>query len=244
MALSRTLREIIRYLITRTGMTGVYLRWRKAMGQQVNYLDHARVQDRFSTIYENAVWRNGRAFGSLSGAGSDLESTGTIRAQLPSLLESLGTRVLLDIGCGDFNWMKELALDTDYIGADIVESVIKTNISKYQTKNRTFLVLDAIHDSLPASDTVLCREVLFHLSIDDIWRVIENIRLSGTQYLIATSDSDIRFNSDIISGDFRLLNLHRPPFHFPKAEAQIQDASISAARTLSVWKIVNLPEKP
>ena len=41
------------------------------------------------------------------------------------LLSRRRVRSILDAPCGDFYWMKEVALcDIDYIGADIVEEII------------------------------------------------------------------------------------------------------------------------
>ena len=43
---------------------------------------------------------------------------------------------VLDIPCGDFNWMQKVDLSNiEYIGADIVEELIKKNIEIYEGKN-------------------------------------------------------------------------------------------------------------
>ena len=40
---------------------------------------------------------------------------------------------MLDIPCGDFYWMKEVDLkDIEYIGADIVDELIKKNNDKFK----------------------------------------------------------------------------------------------------------------
>src|SRR5664279_1649792 len=41
-----------------------------------------------------------------SGLGSTVQSTQAIREALPKLIAELQIRTLLDIPCGDFNWMK------------------------------------------------------------------------------------------------------------------------------------------
>jgi hypothetical protein len=41
---------------------------------------------------------------------------------------------LLDIPCGDFNWMKLLNLGVDYIGADIVGELIAENRRRFGAK--------------------------------------------------------------------------------------------------------------
>jgi hypothetical protein len=68
-----------------------------------------------------------------------------------------------------------------------------------------------------------------------------NCRLSGAWFLIATSDAAIRYNADIISGDFRLLNLREGPFRFASPVISIPDDRVSPGRSLGVWKISDLP---
>jgi SAM-dependent methyltransferase len=243
MTMTRLGKELVRHAIAKTGLSGLYLRIRKAMGQNVDHLFAASLAERFSAIYKNRVWLNDRQSGSLSGLGSELESTKSIRQRIPDLLESLGSRVVLDVGCGDFNWMKEVQVRCTYIGADIVREVIEANSAIYGSQNRTFQVLDATCDPLPAADTVLCREVLFHLSFRDVWLLVENVRKSGASFLIATNDSALTLNADIVSGDCRTLNLQRPPFSFPSPVLAIPDDCVVPGRILAVWKVSALPQR-
>ena len=242
--MSRVIKELIRHLIARTGLSGLHLRIRKATGQNVDHLFATSLTERFSAIYRNGVWLNSRQSGSLSGLGSECENTKPIREQLPGLLHSIGVRCILDVGCGDFNWMKEVRIPCAYIGVDIVREVIEANIAAYGSPERTFRTLDATCDPLPPADTVLCREVLFHLSFRDVWRLVENVRTSGASFLIATSDSGLKLNADILSGDYRYLNLQRPPFSFPPPIVSIQDSCVEPNRVLAVWKVSTLPPKP
>jgi len=209
----------------------------------VEHLYHRSLSERFVAIYKNRVWTDGRDDVSLSGPGSELASTESIRGLLPGLLKLLETETLLDIGCGDFTWMKELTLDCIYQGIDIVPNVIETNVQRYGNKTRAFRVLDATPTPIPSADTVLCREVIFHLSFGDIWRLIANIKASGARHLIATSDQSIRVNSDIESGDVRFLNLMRAPFRFPQPRVSVADDAVIRERMLAVWKIADLPLK-
>jgi hypothetical protein len=242
MQIKRSVKEAVRHLILKSGFNGLYLRLRTARGKNVDHLRAQTLGERFSMIYRNRVWLNDRSNGSLSGLGSELENTRAIRLQLEKLLTSLHTKTLLDVGCGDFNWMRELDVDCQYIGIDIAKNIIDRNILKYGSANRTFYTLDACRDPLPVADTVLCREVLFHLSFEDIGAFIQNIRASGISTMIATNDLVTGFNADITSGDFRLLNLTKPPFQFPHPERCIPDDELSPGRVLAVWSVSKLPE--
>jgi SAM-dependent methyltransferase len=238
----RTVKEVIRDLIAKAGLSGLHVSIRKLAGQNVDHLFFPSLSRRFSAVYENRVWLNGRSTGSLSGFGSELENTETLRQHLGGLLKSLKTQSLLDIGCGDFTWMKEVAFPCRYTGVDIVHDVIASNDTLYRSEQRSFQVMDATRDPLPQADTILCREMLFHLSFRDIWCLVENIRKSGSSFLIATNDHDIKYNADILSGDFRLLNLAKPPFRFPRPELSIPDDQVSRGRVLAVWSVSELPQ--
>ena len=240
MSLERDVKELIRDSITKLGLSRAHLRIRRAMGQNVDHLFRPTLAERFSAIYQNRVWLNDRTSGSLSGLGSELVNTDRIRRALQPLLTELNTQTLLDVGCGDFLWMKEINLDCQYIGIDVVEDVITANDRVYASETRIFQKLDATIDALPKADTVLCREVIFHLCFADIWRVLANIKRSQAVFLIATNDPSLRYNADIVSGDFRLLNLHRAPFYLPSPNLSIPDDRLSPGRTLSVWKTSEL----
>jgi SAM-dependent methyltransferase len=242
MHIKRNAKEAFRHFLLRSGLNGAYLAFRAASGQNVGHLRARTLGERFSAIYRNRVWLRGRADGSLSGLGSELENTKAIRQRLPELLARLDTKTVLDVGCGDFNWMRQLELGCRYIGVDVASCVIEQNIQNYAAANRTFYALDATTDPLPSADTILCRDVFFHLSFADIWALLRNVRLSGISTMIATNDAVTEFNADIQSGDFRLINLTKPPFSFPHSEVSIPDDEVSAGRVLAVWKLSDVPQ--
>jgi hypothetical protein len=236
-----TLKEFARHCINRLGLSRFYVAYRQKRGVRVEHLLEPSLAGRFDKIYEKGVWKSDPVTGSRSGAGSDPANTVTIQKKLPEVLRELGTVKLLDIGCGDFGWMRDVELSCHYTGIDIVRSVIAENQS-FASPSRSFYCLDATVEPLPPADTLLCREVLFHLCFQDIWRVLGNCRRSGAKFLITTSDEAIRFNADILSGDFRLLNLREAPFKFPAPIASIPDESQGLGRILGVWKISDLPQ--
>src|SRR5215204_467455 len=72
----------------------------------------------FGEIYRKNVWGDAE---SRSGGGSTVEATSVARDVVGGLVRELGLRVLHDIPCGDFNWMRHVDLgDCAYIGSDIV----------------------------------------------------------------------------------------------------------------------------
>ena len=170
--------------------------------------------DTFRHIYETNHWRG---TDSVSGEGATRNQVQQIEAELPTLLEALQVDVLLDLPCGDFSWMQFVNLPVSlYIGADIITELIAENQKQYGNQHRQFITLDLTVDPLPTAKLLLCRDYLVHFSFADIHRTLDNIKRSGIAYLLTTTFSECEENEDITTGDWRLLNLEKPPFNFPK----------------------------
>ena len=196
---------------------------------------------RFSRIYKNRYW-GGESAESASGRGSALEATDNVRRELPVLLEQLECKKMLDLGCGDFHWMRHVGLDVDYLGADLVPDVIRENQARYSTERVEFIVLDGIRDPIPGDiDVILCREVLFHLSFRHALALLKNVYRSNANFLIATQIDTDKPNADIHTGGFHPIDLTRAPFRFPAPIRCIPDDAISENRSLAVWRVADLP---
>jgi hypothetical protein len=195
---------------------------------------------RFSYIFQTNLW-GGKD--SVSGWGSDQSQTAVVRAELPDLLSDLEVSSLLDAPCGDLHWIKQIELPIHkYIGADIVPRLIASNRENFGTDRRQFLCADLRNDDLPRVDAILCRDCLVHLSFRDGLAAIRNIVRSGATYLLTTSFPDETENRDIFTGDWRRLNLERPPFNFPPPIKSIVEATYPehGRKCLSVWKCAQI----
>lgn len=170
-------------------------------------------EERFTSIYEENKWRDGE---SRSGAGSSLKATESIRKKIPALINSLGVKIILDVPCGDYNWIQHMEWfdEIRYIGGDIVKSLVDKNQQEYGDKNTSFAHINLTKGPLPAADLLLCRDCLVHLCYDDIDSAIRNFMESGIRYLLTTTHPAISQNIDIPTGHFRTLNLQIPPFEF------------------------------
>lgn len=194
----------------------------------------------FEKIHSTNLWGSRD---SVSGPGSELESTARLRQMLPRFLSDLGIRTLLDIPCGDFQWLSETALPVErYIGADIVEDVVRRNRELY---DREFVRLDLCSDPLPRADLVLCRDCLVHLSNQNIFRAVNNLTASGSEWLLTTHFLECRNNEDIQDGDWRLLNFKLPPFGWPEPERLLVEGCQEsgggyADKSLALWRVSDL----
>jgi hypothetical protein len=228
-------------MVFAVGGSDIWLWLMRARGADVSHLVPTNRRDRFSAIYDRRIWASSETE-SLSGDGSSLAATKDLRAALPSLISDLGVRTLLDLGCGDFNWMKEAQLDLQkYIGADIVSEVIRSN-QKYSDAKHAFLVLDGCADPLPAADVVLCRETIFHLSFKDTKLLLKNVKDSGARFLLATTNPTVAINTDIPTGAFREINLSISPYRLGDPIRTIADGGWNIkTRALGVWPVDRIP---
>jgi SAM-dependent methyltransferase len=187
---------------------------------------------KFTAIYKSNLWNNEE---SRSGGGSTLKKTRSIRSRLPQLVADRGITSLLDAGCGDFHWMKEVNLGATYIGADIVKEMIESNRARYGDSTTSFIELDITRDDIPAVDLILCRECLFHMSFNDICSAIVRCKASGAKFLLATHNPGHPENKDIVTGMCRPLNLEAWPFHFPRP-VEVMDEN-TPGECLALWKL-------
>jgi hypothetical protein len=132
--------------------------------------------------------------------------------------------------------MREVALGYPYVGVDIVASVIEANNSAFADDAHGFAVRNAITDELPDGEAVLCRDMLFHLSLADGLRALRNILAKDRRFLIVTTDAVTDVNGDIITGDYRARNLRRAPFNFPEPIETIDDSLVEPMRSIGVWR--------
>lgn len=199
-------------------------------------------------VFAQHFQRNGWAgTESVSGRGSSLAATEPLRAALPALLREYRIRTLLDIPCGDGHWMRSLELDLDlYLGADIVRELVERNRrDRGETSCRKFLHLDLTRGPLPQVDLVFCRDCLPHFSFAHLRQAIAAVKASGSQYLLTTTYSEFGPNRDIVSGEWRPLNLQAPPFNFPAPIAAIAEGSADPFgfrdKLMALWRVSDLP---
>lgn len=236
---SQSFKEVVRHFLYRSGLFSLLKAYRRRSGIITEHLDEKGIEGRFAEIYKRGVWRQSDTQLADSGLGSELHLTEGMRSELPHVLRSVEAKTLVDLGCGDWTWMSQIEIPCLYVGVDIVSDIVSSNRDAFGSPKVSFIQLDAVTQPIPKCDVVLCREVLFHLSFRDASAVIQNIKRHA-EWLIATSDCDIWFNSDIPTGDFRMLNLQRGPFYFPRPDQEIPDAQLVPGRILGVWNTARL----
>ena len=224
----------------------------------VGWADREMLAATFKGHYEGQVWRfkghyDGqlcRLGSSVSGPGSDDAETATIREALPAIFREFGVRTLVDVPCGDANWITRIDDELErYTGINVVEALIAEVAARYAAPHRTFLVGDLCRDPVPQADAVLCRDCLVHLPFGGIRAALDNIRASGATWLITTTYPDHRWNFDCALGRWRALNLCARPFSFPPPDRLIAErpnperannVGESVDKSLGVWRVADL----
>lgn len=184
----------------------------------------------FTEVYKKAKW--GGAKGEYS-SGLGTINDEIVAPYVRQIKEEASRRsfqglTFVDLGCGDFSVGSQLLpLCSTYTGIDIVEPLIKRNQEMYGNSTTQFTHLDIVNDELPNGDVCFIRQVLQHLSNQQIKQVLE--KMDKYQWVFVTehlpSENDItKPNIDKVHGeDIRLfdnsgVDLSSPPFEIPKEQ--------------------------
>lgn len=193
----------------------------------------------FERIYQQNYWTTGE---SDSGPGSELETTRMYRPELISLLRSMKFTSMFDAPCGDLNWMSWVleAVPLSYVGGDISPTAL--DLAARRVPNADLQLFDICQDPFPECEVWHCRDALFHLSFSDIRQALENAARAKIKYaLLTTHRSRWLRNLDITTGSWRYLDLERPPFNFPRAQAYLRDYRFGEfPRFVGLWQIEQL----
>ncbi len=177
----------------------------------------------FTDIYANNAW--GGAGEYCSGSGSvDSMVVDSYILMLNNLADKEGFRgaCFVDLGCGDFRVGRQLLpLCSKYIGVDIVRPLIDSLAKEIKDMKVRFMHLNIVEDDLPKGDICLIRQVLQHLSNNQIKTVLDKLSQYELVFITEhypTNPENIRKNIDKPhGGDIRLYDnsgvyLSDPPF--------------------------------
>jgi hypothetical protein len=165
-------------------------------------LDYPRI---FTKIYVENRWRTAE---SVSGSGSTVAITGTLREHLEEWLRNQEITSLVDIPCGDFNWMRLVRFPQgmQYLGLDIVDKLISDVSARYETEQVHFDIADILTSDLPKADAYFCKDIFTHFPLIAVERALSRIR-PKTRYILTTTVPSLSKNIDIEFGQDRVLNM-------------------------------------
>lgn len=199
----------------------------------------------FREIFTRNIWG---AAETRSGTGSTTDETRALVARLPAWLDRFGIRSLVDV-CGDFNWqfsvLESTSLLQNYVGIDIVSEAIdaaRQRFEQYQAQEPRrvqvrFQTCDVVQGDIPRAEAILLRDVLVHLRTGDVFLALDNIRRAGIKFLIATTFPGYA-NSEIQTGEWRVLNMAAPPFTLGEPLDLLDEANpLVPLKSLGIWNL-------
>lgn len=185
---------------------------------------------------------------SLSGIGSSLANTTTLRAELVRLFLDRKIDMIDDCPCGDFLWMNQTLLDCensglsiDYIGIDVQPDLIALNDGRHGGTQRQFNVGDVRDFDFRNGSLIVIRDCFIHLSNADVQLALENLQRKCPDSLILSTTYPGRSkNENISTGRFRPINLEKKPFSLSKPERYINENYPSTQfwdKSLGLWRV-------
>jgi hypothetical protein len=202
-------------------------------------------REKFTEVYQKNTWRGTE---SVSGTGSAIQQTILLQQALPKLFRELGVKSIVDAPCGDFHWMKNVAMHVDYVGVDIVEELVGRLNELHATPTRRFECVDLVTEILPRADLILCRDCLVHLPLAEAEIAVRQFIKSGATWLLTTTFPHTTENGDVRWSGWRPLNLEISPFNFPVPQRLIvegctEDGGKYADKSLGLWRLADLAER-
>jgi hypothetical protein len=178
-------------------------------------------EEAFSAVYRRGHWGKSSNPAEKFYSGSGSHDVAAVRNFIATQQEQLNA---VDLGCGDFSVGSQLqSLFKNYTACDVVPDLIKHNSEKFKSLGVVFRQLDIIKDPLPPGDIVFIRQVLQHLSNEDIQNIVSKVS-KIYRYLVLTehlpANNNFLPNKDHRTGrDVRIANnsgivLTEPPFNF------------------------------
>lgn len=167
------------------------------------------IRNAFDQIYRDNVWGIG------SGTGSLPSSNINYMHFLSNFLKWNEIKSVLDFGCGDWQFSRYLCWDgIDYIGVDVVPSLIEENNKLFAKDNIRFSTYESVHE-LPDVDLIISKDVLQHLPSGNIIEYVQEFQKKA-KIVLLTNDiyPDDWTNVDIEPGACRSLRLTQEPFNF------------------------------
>ena len=141
----------------------------------------------FSDIYRSLKWGDGSYAKPLSGEGSVPELAAPYVEFVQRVISRFDIKSVLDCGHGDWSMWRDFRFEgIDYLGFDVADGLSEKVSATFGSENRKFLQSDFCYQELPSAGLLITKDVLQHLSNDDVQRFLGNI--NNQKYLIFCND--------------------------------------------------------
>lgn len=155
---------------------------------------------------------------------------------------------MLDSSCGRMFWMplvldevEQQNSDFRFMGTDVVCSLIDKHVQTYA--NRTNWQFQCVHYSnqpLPKGyELIWSRDSLQHLPMHAAYQFLNNVKASGTKYLLVGSYVGRGSNRDIGAGDCYNVDLTKPPLN-ASPSVEIISEQDAEGKSLVLFEVANM----
>jgi SAM-dependent methyltransferase len=181
------------------------------------------VADAFAETYRNKLWGEAEDQEFCSGGGSSERFAVPYVEFVTRLITDNNISAVVDLGCGDFRVGRRLCESQRirYTGVDVVPDLIASHASRFASDRVNFICANIIEDELPGGELCMIRQVLQHLSNEQISQVLSKCK--KYTHVLVTEDlyagAGMRPNVDHTHGpDNRLskrsgVHIDLPPYN-------------------------------
>jgi SAM-dependent methyltransferase len=142
------------------------------------------IAETFSKIYRENLWGGDQGEFN-SGSGSSGKVAELYLEYVHRFIRDHEIKTVVDLGCGDFRIGREIAqVCPQYIGVDVVPEMVRQHIDNDANETVSFRCMDITKDMLPHGDLCLIRQVLQHLSNEEIASVL--CKLNDYRFVLIT----------------------------------------------------------
>ena len=185
----------------------------------------------FYFIYKSNHWRDYQKpleNESISGLGSDFKITKNLINELDIFIKKNSIKSILDVGCGDFNWIKYLIKNNrnlEYLGLEIVNKIVEKNNEIYSNSKINFICIDVLTKNLPKNyDLLIIRDFFIHIKNEDISSMLKKIKFSNCKFFAINNFPNVKKNVDVNGyGHHRMVNIEIKPFDLNNTFYKIDD---------------------
>jgi SAM-dependent methyltransferase len=161
---------------------------------------------------------------SASGPGSSAKASAEALDFLRGIIAEHDIGSILDLGCGDWHWMRKLGLPRPsgdkavcYEGWDASEPMVASLNKEFGNETTSFKVRDITTEPYPKTELIIARDVLFHIDLAIVESMVGRIRgaarfFATTSFLGVTRNNNIEPYLPIEGWGFHKINLDIAPF--------------------------------
>tara|TARA_B100001029_G_C15035285_1_gene439716 strand:- start:627 stop:1184 length:558 start_codon:yes stop_codon:yes gene_type:complete len=171
------------------------------------------MKNEFTYIYDNEKWGKNKG----SGAGSRPKFNTPYITFLENFLKDNNIKSVIDFGCGDWQFSQYVDWgDIDYLGLDIVDSVIEKNKERFP--NHKFVSDTNVFNHLEGRELIIIKDVIMHWPNKEIEYFLDKLTTYDIKILLVNQSGQSTNRRLKRVGGFSRLDYDKFPLNQYKCE--------------------------